>query len=143
MDEIAQLNDVVLNDRITPIMQNSKTILALPAIVGDDIANKEIRTPEFQIFNYLSKLLLNLEHPYWNNLPNRYNIELIKDSIIDTFPKTAGQDKLRVIRKEWFQNNVIHFNQTNLMTYFYNDNNDVIIPFINDFKTAIETLINK
>ena len=27
--------------------------------------------------------------------------------------------------------------------YFYNDNIKVITPFINDFKTAIETLINK
>ena len=136
-------NDVLLNDRITPIMEESKTILALPAIIGDDVANIEIRTPEFQIYSYLSKLLLDLEHPYWNNLPHRYNIELIKDSIIDTFPMTAGQEPLRVIRKEWFKTNLIHFEQTNLMAYFYHDNIDVITPFINDFKTALETLINK
>lgn len=136
-------NDVLLNDRTTPIMEESKTILALPAIIGDDVANIEIRTPEFQIYSYLSKLLLNLEHPYWNNLPHRYNIELIKDSIIDTFPMTAGQEPLRVIRKEWFKTNLIHFEQTNLMAYFYHDNIDVITPFINDFKTALETLINK
>ena len=97
----------------------------------------------FQIYSYLSKLLLDLEHPYWNNLPHRYNIELIKDSIIDTFPMTAGQEPLRVIRKEWFKTNLIHFEQTNLMAYFYHDNIDVITPFINDFKTALETLINK
>ena len=124
-------------------MEESKTILALPAIIGDDVANIEIRTPEFQIYSYLSKLLLDLEHPYWNNLPHRYNIELIKDSIIDTFPMTAGQEPLRVIRKEWFKTNLIHFEQTNLMAYFYHDNIDVITPFINDFKTALETLINK
>ena len=29
------------------------------------------------------------------------------------------------------------------MTYFYKDNIELITPFINDFKTAIETLINK
>ena len=58
-----------LKDRITPIMEKSKTILALPAIVGDEVNNEEIRTPEFQIYNYLSKLLQNIDHPYWNNLP--------------------------------------------------------------------------
>ena len=124
-------------------MEEAKTILALPAALNDDVANIEIRTPEFQIYSYLSKLLQNLEHPYWDNLPHRYNIELIKDSIIDTFPMVAGQDPLRVIRKEWFKKNVVHFEQTNLMTYFYNDNIDIITPFVNDFKTAIETLINK
>lgn len=70
-------------------------------------------------------------------------IELIKDSIIETFPMVAGQEPLRVTRKEWFKTNMIHFEQTNLMSYFYNDNIKVITPFINDFKTAIETLINK
>ena len=136
-------NDVLLKDRITPIMEKSKTILALPAIVGDEVNNEEIRTPEFQIYNYLSKLLQNIDHPYWNNLPHRYNIELIKDSIIDTFPMIAGKEPLRVIRKDWFKTNVIHFEQTDLMTYFYKDNIELITPFINDFKTAIETLINK
>ena len=136
-------NDVLLNDRITPIMKETKTILALPAIVGDDVANKEIRTPEFQIYSYLSKLLQNLNHPYWNDLPLNYNIELIKDSIIDQFPMVAGQEPLRVIRKEWFKNNITHFEHTNIMTYFYDDNIDTITPFVNDFKTAIETLINK
>ena len=136
-------NDVLLKDRITPIMEESKTILALPAIVDDEVDNEEIRTPEFQIYNYLSKILQNIDHPYWNNLPHRYNIELIKDSIIDTFPIEAGKEKLRVVRKEWFKANVIHFEQTNLMTYFHKDNIEVITPFINDFKTAIETLINK
>ena len=136
-------NDVLLNDRIIPIMKESKTILALPAIIDNEVNNAELRTPEFQVFNYLSKLLENLEHPYWNNLPHRYNIELIKDSIIETFPMVAGQEPLRVTRKEWFKTNMIHFEQTNLMSYFYNDNIKVITPFINDFKTAIETLINK
>lgn len=75
-------NDVLLNDRIIPIMKESRTILALPAIIDNEVNNAELRTPEFQVFNYLSKLLENLEHPYWNNLPHRYNIELIKDSII-------------------------------------------------------------
>ena len=89
------------------------------------------------------KLLLDTNHPYWNNLPHRYNIELIKDSIIDTFPLEAGKEKLRVVRKEWFKDNVVHFEKTNLMAYFYKDNIKVITPFINDFKTAIETLINK
>ena len=100
-------NDVLLKDRITPIMEESKTILALPAIVDDEIDNEEIRTPEFQIYNYLLKLLLDTNHPYWNNLPHRYNIELIKDSIIDTFPLEAGKEKLRVVRKEWFKDNGI------------------------------------
>lgn len=136
-------NDVLLNDRIIPIMKESRTILALPAIIDNEVNNAELRTPEFQVFNYLSKLLENLEHPYWNNLPHRYNIELIKDSIIETFPMVAGQEPLRVTRKEWFKTNMIHFEQTNLMSYFYNDNIKVITPFINDFKTAIETLINK
>ena len=45
-------NDVLLNDRITPIMEESKTILALPAIIGDDVANIEISTPEFQIYSH-------------------------------------------------------------------------------------------
>lgn len=49
-------NDVLLKDRITPIMEESKTILALPAIVDDEVDNEEIRTPEFQIYNYLSKI---------------------------------------------------------------------------------------
>lgn len=136
-------NDVLLKDRITPIMEKSKTILALPAIVDDEVDNEEIRTPEFQIYNYLLKLLRDTNHPYWNNLPHRYNIELIKDSIIDTFPREAGKEKLRVVRKEWFNNNVVHFEKTNLMAHFYKDNIQVITPFINDFKTAIETLINK
>lgn len=73
-------NDVLLNDRIIPIMKESRTILALPAIIDNEVNNAELRTPEFQVFNYLSKLLENLEHPYWNNLPHRYNIELIKDN---------------------------------------------------------------
>lgn len=124
-------------------MEKSKTILALPAIVDDEVDNEEIRTPEFQIYNYLLKLLRDTNHPYWNNLPHRYNIELIKDSIIDTFPREAGKEKLRVVRKEWFNNNVVHFEKTNLMAHFYKDNIQVITPFINDFKTAIETLINK
>ncbi len=136
-------NDVLLKDRITPIMEESKTILALPAIVDDEVDNEEIRTPEFQIYNYLSKILQNIDHPYWYNLPHRYNIELIKDSIIDTFPIEAGKEKLRVVRKEWFKDNVVHFEKTNLMAHFYEDNIKVITPFINDFKTAIETLINK
>ena len=124
-------------------MEKSKTILALPAIVDDEVDNEEIRTPEFQIYNYLLKLLRDTNHPYWNNLPHRYNIELIKDSIIDTFPREAGKEKLRVVRKEWFNNNVVHFEKTNLMAHFYKDNIQVITPCINDFKTAIETLINK
>ena len=113
------------------------------AIVDDEVDNEEIRIPEFQIYNYLLKLLRDTNHPYWNNLPHRYNIELIKDSIIDTFPREAGKEKLRVVRKEWFNNNVVHFEKTNLMAHFYKDNIQVITPFINDFKTAIETLINK
>lgn len=93
-------NDVLLKDRINPIMEKSKTILALPAIVDDEVDNEEIRTPEFQIHNYLLKLLRDTNHPYWNNIPHRYNIELIKDSIIDTFPREAGNEKLRVVREE-------------------------------------------
>ncbi|RHD69478.1 hypothetical protein DW783_23660, partial [Phocaeicola vulgatus] len=73
-------NDVLLNDRIIPIMKESKTILALPAIIDNEVNNAELRTPEFQVFNYLSKLLQNLEHPYWNNLPHRYNIEFLSST---------------------------------------------------------------
>ena len=90
-------------------MKESKTILSLPAIIDNEVNNAELRLPEFQVFNYLSKLLENLEHPYWNNLPiYRYNIELIKDSQL-TFPMVAGQELLRVTRKEWFKTNMIHF----------------------------------
>lgn len=136
-------NDVLLKDKMAPIMKESKTVLALPAIVSDEADGEEVRTPEFQVYNYLLKLLQDLDHSYWNNLPHGYNIELIKDSIIDTFPFEAGKEKPRVVRKEWFKNNEVHFERTNLMTYFHKDNIEVITPFINDFKTAIEALINK
>lgn len=88
-------NDVLLNDRIISIMEESKTILALPAMVDDEVNNAEMRTPEFQVFNYLSKLLQNLEHPYWNNLPH---IELIKDSIIKPFLMVVEKKKKNGLR---------------------------------------------
>ena len=47
------------------------------------------------------------------------------------------------IDRTHLNNNVVHFEKTNLMAHFYKDNIQVITPFINDFKTAIETLINK
>lgn len=138
-------NDVLLREKIRPIIEEAKTIFVLPAVVLDDSKDdRDTRVPEYQVYMYLCQLLSNYEHPYWINLPQGYNIELIKDSIIETFPKEKGTDSkpLRDSRKEWFNSNTIHFEKTNLMAYFYDDNTAIINPFINDLKTAIETLIS-
>lgn len=136
-------NDVLSNEIGENFINNYDTVLALPAVYNDDTSPDE-RTLEFQIYNYLEILVSDPSHRIWDNKPDGYNIENIKDMILDSFPKdNYGSCKPREVRKKWFNSNKQHFENLNLIKYFCEDNHSIIIPFINELKTGIDILIKQ
>ena len=57
------------------------------------------RTPEYQTYNYLNLLLADKTHLFWDSLPSGYNMEMIKDAIVDSFPLNRHDKPLRELRK--------------------------------------------
>jgi predicted ATPase len=134
-------NDVLSKDETKKIVEENNNIIALPALIGEDGSEADKRTPEYQVYNYLNCLLANKRHPFWDKLPNGYNMEMVKDAMIDSFPMKATDKALRELRKDWLKEHQAHFERINLIDFFCKDNQAIIILFINDLKTAIDSLV--
>ena len=52
---------------------------------------------------------------FWDSLPSGYNMEMIKDAIVDSFPFKQTDKPLRELRKDWFKNHQAHFERINLI----------------------------
>lgn len=133
-------NDVMENDNAMRLIEENINIIALPALITE-VTTAEMRTPEYQIYNYLLILLRNYSHSFWNNLPNGYTMEMIKDTMVDSFPFTSTDKALREQRKDWLKMLQPHLEKLNLIKYFCEDNQPIITPFINDLKMALNSLI--
>jgi ABC-type Mn2+/Zn2+ transport system ATPase subunit len=134
-------NDVLTKEATKKVVNENNNIIALPAILGEDNVEAEKRTPEYQIYNYIKILLANKSHPFWDSIPNGYNMEMIKDTMVDSFPLSTTDKPLRELRKDWFKKHQAYFENIDLMTFFCMDNQDIIMPFMNDLKTALDSLI--
>lgn len=133
-------NDVMDKDDTKRLVEENSNVVALPALLAEDVT-ADMRTPEYQIYNYLTILLQNGTHPFWNNLPRGYNIEKIKDTMIDSFPLAPTDKALRILRKDWLKSLQPHLEKLRLIKCFCEDNQAIIIPFINDIKVALSSLI--
>lgn len=134
-------NDVLAKEDTKRVVDENKNILVLPAILGEENIEADKRTPEYQIYNYLGVLLANKSHLFWDSLPNGYNMEMIKDAMVDSFPLNGTDRPLRELRKDWFKKHQAHFERINLIRFFCSDNSEIIIPFMNDLKTALDSLV--
>lgn len=134
-------NDVLVKDDTKKIIDENHNILVLPAIISANNIEADKRTPEYQTYNYLNLLLADKTHLFWDSLPSGYNMEMIKDAIVDSFPFKQTDKPLRELRKDWFKNHQAHFERINLIGFFCSDNPDIINPFINDLKTALDSLV--
>lgn len=132
-------NDVICKLETKKMIDENKNLLALPILPIEDIT-PDMRTPESQIYCYLDILLKDHSHNFWNCLPDRYNITTIKDIIYDSFPLKQTDKPLRELRKNWLIEHQSHFEKLKLIKFFCKDNQNEIIPFFNDLKTAIDSL---
>lgn len=137
--------DVLLKQDVVEMKDEIPTITILPVKIPSDVKTEEDDrlTPEYQIFSYLKSLAQNFDHPFWNGLPSGYHRENIVEEIIDTFPMTFGDKKPRDVRKDWFNQHRAHFEAINLFTFFVQDLENAINPFLNDLKSGISYLIDK
>lgn len=136
--------DVFLKQDIVDMKAKIPTIAILPARIPSDVSAEDERlTPEFQIYSYLKSLTQNYDHPFWNGLPSGYHRENILEEIIDTFPMNFSDKRPREVRKEWFNKHRNHFEAINLFTFFVQDLENEINPFLNDLKSGISYLIEK
>ncbi len=132
--------DVLMEEEIKPLISSEKTVLCLPSS-STETEDKEMLTPEYQIYNFLAELLQDLDHPFWSQLPEGYHRENFKDEIIDTFPHQSGDQKLRVVRKDWFREHRFHFEDAHVVKFFVEENKRNVDIFMNDLRTAIEHII--
>jgi AAA15 family ATPase/GTPase len=128
-------NDVMEKDDTKRLVEENNNVVALPALLNEG-ATPDMRTPEYQIYNYLTILLQDNSHLFWNNLPRGYNMEMIKDRMVDSFPMAHTDKPLRELRKDWIKNLQPHLEKMKLIKYFCKDNQTIITPFINDSSFA-------
>ena len=135
-------NDVLSKSTDRLLVEANSNLIVLPAQIETESCLASERTPEFQIYKLISKLLEDVENAIWSSLPQGYNLESIKDNFIDPFPMNSGEDqKLRELRKDWFKRGKIHFEQLELIKYFCSQNQVLVNHFISDLKNIISELI--
>lgn len=90
---------MLVKDDTKKIIDENHNILVLPAIISANNIEADKRTPEYQTYNYLNLLLADKTHLFWDSLPSGYNMEMIKDAIVDSFPFKQTDKPLRELRK--------------------------------------------
>lgn len=135
-------NDIISSSTDKKLIQDHNNLIVLPAFVENENCEPNMRTPEFQLYNILCKLLKDKGNEFWENLPDGYHMASIKDSFINTFPMTeSGNKKLRDLRKEWFIEGKDHFELLQIMKYFCNSNIVQTNQFTNDLRSAITSIL--
>lgn len=132
-------NDVLLTDNF-PKIENEPTVLVLPAVCKEGEESSDYRTPECQMFLYLRDLMSDTNSDFCNEIPAGYTLEVIKDRILDSFPKKPTDKALRDLRKTWFNDNKIHFEKLNIIDWYFKDREKYIKDFVDQLKNAIQAL---
>lgn len=131
-------NDIKEKDILRNFVENQPNALTLPAVEYNMQNLKEPLSPESQIYLYLCDIFTDPSHPLWRELPSGYNIELIKDQILDSFPLKPTDKPLRELRKDWFTKYVDHFNNMNVMKFFCEDYPEIIDSFLAKLTQSID-----
>ncbi|WP_371069601.1 AAA family ATPase [Sediminibacillus sp. JSM 1682029] len=99
-------------------------------------------SPEKLIYNYLKKLVENIEHNYWKNNQEFVHTQLVRDNLIkDLEDRLDGSSKKqREHFKEWFNKHINIFNQTEIISYWMNDYEDEVTTFEYNLKISIDYL---
>ena len=124
--------DVNTSDKYKERINNNKNMIALP---GMD-------SPEVIIIEYLTELINNTEHIYWRNNEDKITVQIVNDAILKDLENDLNgikdEKKIRERNKNWFNKYKEKFEETELITYWMNDNIELVKEFTNDFNEAIK-----
>lgn len=96
--------------------------------------------PEEVFYNYL--LSLQPEHPYWvSGEKVGFSWDYFKDNGPDSSKYSAEKERERY--KRWFSDNMDGFNDTNLFSYWEQDNLEVVEMFVRDFINVYNSVANR
>ena len=125
-------------DNIDQIFKRNKNYIKLPAHKEDGV--KSLNNPEMEIYNYL--ISLPKDHPYWiDNNESDFNYRYIYDH----GPNSKDYEHLeaRLRAKNWFNDNLNSIEQTRVMDYWKQDNDELLKKFINDFDEINNRIMKK
>lgn len=125
-------------NKIDQIFKKNKNYLKLPSNKKREEDN--CNNPEMEIYNYL--INLPKEHPYWSdNDASDFNYRYIHDNGPNS--NTYEHLEVRERAKNWFNDNLNSIEQTNVMDYWKQDNEDLLKKFIKEFDEINNTIMKK
>lgn len=122
--------DVKKRESYKKRIETNKNICSLPTNCS----------PEQVIHEYLDFLLQNFDHAYWKENQDTLHSQLVRDNMLNSIDEKlndASDAKIRIRYKEWFNENKKHFDKTNIIQYWMNDNPKIVEDFISKFNTAL------
>ncbi|MDL4842793.1 AAA family ATPase [Aquibacillus rhizosphaerae] len=117
------------------IIDNYENMCALPGR----------ESPEKTIHLYLEELVADQDHIFWTENQDIIHSQLVRDNLvknIDDRIRNLTDKKMREEYKNWFRENIRHFENTNIIRHWMNDNPDNVAEFVFQFKIAVDYIRN-